>query len=412
MTISEIIRKWLEKKNISIKISPAVTLFGVLTLQWGHLNKNFNNWSREDKDKIDNFLRKELKITLEQFKENWNTEIKQTNKEEIESVIKTIQNGKEDILAAISYISYTNEKILYEVEQLRHSLDTRGYATLPKQLRYSLDTRGYATLPKVSLRPVSQSKLIFLRVTGSLFSNEKRKEIDFSKISQIAKIVKKYYDKKYNFVIFAGLGILGKLSTDFHPNFKCAETSTFDVFKSPLRVNMTKIYNSFVKENIPVVLLFPSAEVVTKNGKIISGLDNLLNFISLGNIPLIIGDIVYDTEKGATILSPDALLNYSLKKIKPAKVIIATDIDGIFELHNNAKIIREITFETWKKWEEDYKKTIPDDITGGMLLRMKILIEIAKKDIDIFIVNGNYPERIEKILIGKNTICSHIQPIL
>lgn len=401
MITSEKIKEWLEKKKISIKINPAVTFFGVLTLQWGNLDINITKWSKEDKDKIDSFLRNELKITIGEFKDFWNDEIKRTNREEIERVLKTIQDSKDDIL----------EGILHTKEQVLHEL---------KQIQYSLENYGYVTFPKVSLRQVSQSNLVFLRIRGSVFSNKRGEEMDFSKISQIAKIVKKHYDKGYNFVIFTGLGFsVHEQFKDFFQDldgFYSAKIPILDVFKSQLRINMTKLYNFFAKENIPIVLLFPSAEVVTSNGKIKSGLDNLLNVISLGNIPLIMGDIVYDTKRDATILSADALMSYSLKKIKPRKVIIATDIDGIYggiPWHDNAKLIRELTLETLEDlkkelYKETIGKTIGIDITSWMLCKIDLLTEIAKRDIDIFIVNGKNPERVEKILNNKNTICTHI----
>jgi hypothetical protein len=82
------------------------------------------------------------------------------------------------------------------------------------------------------------------------------------------------------------------------------------------------------------------------------------------------------------------------------KVILVTDVDGIFthnpKKHLNAQLICEISA---KQLEAMKRRTSVDKFLPKLLSKMQI---------ECFVVNGLFPERVENILGGLNAICTII----
>ncbi|ENN96420.1 aspartate/glutamate/uridylate kinase [Methanocaldococcus villosus KIN24-T80] len=94
-------------------------------------------------------------------------------------------------------------------------------------------------------------------------------------------------------------------------------------------------------------------------------------------------------------VTSDSLTLYISKFLNVKNIIIATDVDGIYDKYPEGKLLNIIKADMIKGL------TAVDEYFPTLL---KSLNKIA------YVVNGKYPERIIDILEGRNTICTKIIP--
>ena len=99
-------------------------------------------------------------------------------------------------------------------------------------------------------------------------------------------------------------------------------------------------------------------------------------------------------------VTSDSIAVYLANQLHIVKVVLVTDIDGIFthdpKKHADAQLMNEITA---KQLETMSERTSVDKFVSKLLLKMRI---------ECFVVNGLFPERVEDILNGQNTVCTLI----
>jgi len=99
-------------------------------------------------------------------------------------------------------------------------------------------------------------------------------------------------------------------------------------------------------------------------------------------------------------VTSDTIAAYIAGLLHAEKLILVTDVDGIFsedpKKNVDAKLIEELSAEELQGWNmrTSVDKTLP-----------KILVQA---NLDCYVVNGGYPERIKLILENKKTVCTHV----
>jgi len=99
-------------------------------------------------------------------------------------------------------------------------------------------------------------------------------------------------------------------------------------------------------------------------------------------------------------VTSDTIAAYIAGLLHAEKLILVTDVDGIFsedpEKNMGTKLIEELSAEELQGWNKrtSVDKTLP-----------KILLQA---NLDCYVVNGKYPERIKEILENKKTFCTHV----
>lgn len=108
---------------------------------------------------------------------------------------------------------------------------------------------------------------------------------------------------------------------------------------------------------------------------------------------------VESLEKSWDVTS-DTIAAYVAKEVKAKKLIIATDVDGVFTSNPKkdatAKFIPSISAKTLLNFTQE---TSVDRYFAKFIL---------KENISCFVVNGKYPDRIEAIMSGKKTTFTRI----
>jgi aspartokinase-like uncharacterized kinase len=107
-----------------------------------------------------------------------------------------------------------------------------------------------------------------------------------------------------------------------------------------------------------------------------------------------------DPLKNSWDVTSDSIAAYVGSQLRAVKVLLATDVDGIFtkdpKQYSDATLIEQLSAE---KLLELNQRTSVDRYLPKLLLEAQI---------DCYVVNGKYPDRVEAILAGEHATCTLI----
>ena len=248
--------------------------------------------------------------------------------------------------------------------------------------------------------------MIILKLGGSAITNKtKIKTFKNKLMDSLSESIKK---SGKQMIIVHGAGSFGHILAkkyelnDGYKNY--GQIKGFSETHEMVQSLNTLVLKSLIKYDIPVVSIPPHSIVKLDNHKLVK-IDFKLfeDYLERQFIPVTFGDVVLDKKLGFSICSGDLLVEALAKYFKPEKVIFAIDEDGLYtsnpKIDKKAKLIRKTTF---KKLEE--LSTILDkhaDVTGGMSGKINTIKSISKFGIETVLLNGNKPERLYKVLVGK-----------
>jgi aspartokinase-like uncharacterized kinase len=99
-------------------------------------------------------------------------------------------------------------------------------------------------------------------------------------------------------------------------------------------------------------------------------------------------------------VTSDSIAAYIAGLLDAEKLLLVTDVDGIFsenpKTNVDAELVEELSAEELQGWN---RRTSVDKTLPKILLKTKM---------DCYVVNGGYPERIRRILENKKTVCTHV----
>jgi isopentenyl phosphate kinase len=186
----------------------------------------------------------------------------------------------------------------------------------------------------------------------------------------------------------------------------------------PIRHNMSELATSVEtvlnKEGIPTVIIAPFTCVTLRNGLIHEFPTSIIRkALNNGLVVLTHGDVCFDEENTASILSGDTIAVYLAQQMNAGTILIGTDVDGV--LDDNPKLnpsAKHIPLINQENKEAILAKTGPStntDVTGGMSKKVSELLEIARQNREIIIFNLTVPNRLKSLLQNEETICTRIQ---
>lgn len=175
----------------------------------------------------------------------------------------------------------------------------------------------------------------------------------------------------------------------------------------------SKVVEALLNAGQPAIQMQTSACTVVENGKIVSiELQNIRKLLDLGIPPVLYGDVVPDLNRKMSILSGDQLIAFLARKLEASKVILGTDIDGVFtsdpKKSDRYELIPEITPESWEKIGHRVDFCPERDETGGMKNKVDVLIDLAKKGIESHIINLKKPGNLKQAILTDKRVGTKI----
>lgn len=128
--------------------------------------------------------------------------------------------------------------------------------------------------------------------------------------------------------------------------------------------------------------------------------------LDAGLLPVTFGDLAPDVERGYGIVSGDAIVESLARALKPERVVVATDVDGLYDrppIQIGAKLVRDLTAADAVALLAGRAAgaSAGVDVTGGMAGKLARLAAVARAGVPVFLLNGNAPGRLAQALAGK-----------
>ena len=157
-------------------------------------------------------------------------------------------------------------------------------------------------------------------------------------------------------------------------------------------------------EGIEAVSVHPLEGMVASGGEL-SGycLTHLHLMIDLGIVPVLHGDVVMDTEKGACIVAGDQLVRVLAQQLGMKRIGLATDVPGLLDA--DGSVVRELRRTMAHTIRIGGSGSV--DVTGGMQGKISELLRLADMGIesDIFHIS-----RLQEFLSGADHGGTRILP--
>jgi len=265
--------------------------------------------------------------------------------------------------------------------------------------------------------------LTVIKLGGSLLTDkskpyEARKPI----IESTVKELKACMDEGLieSLVVVHGVGSFGHppvLEHKLHMGYKGPE-QLLPLSKTQRVVNEFRymLTEEFQKVGLPVNLLHPSSMVVAEKMRITeASFEPLKGWLSLGMIPLLGGDLLYDTAMGVSVGSGDILAVELASQLNAKRLIFAMDVPGIYSdnprTNPNASLLNEIDIHDISGVLAGMKQIGNLDASGakkGKLTSVSIAIDLIEVGLETTLLSMMEYGNLIALLKGQEIDCTRI----
>jgi isopentenyl phosphate kinase len=259
-----------------------------------------------------------------------------------------------------------------------------------------------------------KNNLVILKLGGSVITDKKnnRKKINKNNLERISKEITEAMSKKgFSLIIVHGVGSYGhviakkfNLSNGYKNKHQIQAVAELYCDLKELNLEVIKTIKSRGMDVIP----FQQSSAWKSHNKEISNpnLDVIKNYLALGFTPVLHGDLMTDDKLGFSVLSGDKIVYYLARKLKARRVILGTDIDGVFDadpnINKKAKLMKIVNSKNINNLL--IGKSIAMDVTGGMSGKVKELLKLAELGIESEIINISKSNILKKSLCGQKDL--------
>jgi isopentenyl phosphate kinase len=251
--------------------------------------------------------------------------------------------------------------------------------------------------------------MIFLKLGGSLITEKDQAQtVRYLILERTAMEIARARQKIPNLrlLIGHGSGSFGHVAAARYATNRGASTTAewlgfAEVWAAAQRLNRF-VVDAFLNEKLPALTFPPSASVVSAAGEIREmAYQPIAQAAEAGLLPIIYGDVAFDREQGAAIVSTETVFAYLAQHLRPSRVLIAGIESGVYaDFPKSKKILPSIKAEDLDKI--DMETTQAADVTGGMRGKVEAALTIASlsPQIEVRIFSGEEPGSIEDTLLG------------
>ncbi len=260
---------------------------------------------------------------------------------------------------------------------------------------------------------MKNSNLVFIKLGGSLITDKAqpltpRQEVIKRCAAEIAQAKQNHPD--FKLLIGHGSGSFGHAIADQYQTQDGVQGETawqgFAEVWAAARSLDQIVMEEFAADDLPVIAFPPSAGIIAKDGKLQSwDISPLKTALSHNLIPVVYGDVIFDTAMGGTIFSTEKIFQYLADVLHPQRILLAGSDPGVY-VHpgKSDEIVKHISSKTINQILPALSGSENADVTGGMAAKVHLMLEILQKhpDIEVLIFSGLTPGNIQCALQGEN----------
>jgi isopentenyl phosphate kinase len=254
--------------------------------------------------------------------------------------------------------------------------------------------------------------LVFLKLGGSLITDKNtphhaRLDIINRLASEIA--VGLHDNPSLRLLIGHGSGSFGHVpAKKYHTRDGVSTTEGWrgfaEVWQEAKALN-TIVMEALIGTGLPAIAFSPCAQVLTRSHNIIEWNTTQI-FRSLKNdlVPVIYGDVVFDSVVGGTILSTEEQFEYLAGIFKPARILLAGIEPGVWKsFPERDDFYPTISPSNLEDVDTHLAASESTDVTGGMRSKVHSMMNLvlARNCNEISIFSGLEPGSVYNVLSGK-----------
>ena len=164
------------------------------------------------------------------------------------------------------------------------------------------------------------------------------------------------------------------------------------------------VIDALHEAGISAMAIQPSASIVAKNGAIRHWeLSSLELALEAEIVPVIYGDMVFDSVKGGAILSTEVLMFYLAHHLKPKRVLLAGIEAAVWaDFPARQQRVEKVTPSSYKELANKVGGSHGVDVTGGMKSKVEEMLSLVEQipNLNVQIFSGEEPGNIERGLNG------------
>lgn len=154
----------------------------------------------------------------------------------------------------------------------------------------------------------------------------------------------------------------------------------------------------------PAVAFAPVSSLTAASGRVHHwNLEPLRAALAAGLLPVVYGDVVFDTHLGGTILSTEDLFVHLAAELRPARILLAGNDTGVYDRYPDGKVVPHITPASYAGMAALPGASAATDVTGGMVSKVEAMLAIvqANPECTIRIFSGLETGNLHRALLGE-----------
>ena len=259
---------------------------------------------------------------------------------------------------------------------------------------------------------MAESNLLFLKLGGSLITDKDRPQTARLDVLQrlageIAAACRQQPGLKL--VFGHGSGSFGHVTASkYHTRQGVHDRQGWlgfaEVWRSANLLNRL-VVDSLAQAGLPVINFPPSAMLMAEDGQPAGwDLTPLQSALQNGLLPVLHGDVVFDQQRGGTILSTEDLFNHLALALQPSRILLAGLESGVWADYPLCQsLLPEITPHCLPAVLPALQGSASVDVTGGMVDKVLQSLALIERlpGLKIQIFSGAQPGAVRNALAGE-----------
>ncbi len=155
---------------------------------------------------------------------------------------------------------------------------------------------------------------------------------------------------------------------------------------------------------LPAVAFPPSASIIARDGQVESwNLEPLQAALRAGLLPVVYGDVVFDSRRGGTILSTEDLFGRLARELRPERMLLAGREPGVWaDYPACTQLIEVLDGRRLREIEAGLGGAVGADVTGGMASKVRQSRKLVQElpHLEVLIFSGETSGAVRDVLSG------------
>ena len=267
-------------------------------------------------------------------------------------------------------------------------------------------------------RVVQLESLVIVKLGGSVITHKDSSPPRFND-EHLGRIARELTNHDGPLIVVLGGGAHGHQAAHKHGFGSPATPSQQLLAGIPdIRHNMSvlalRVEEEMNKQGVPGVVFSPFTFVTLRNNHIEHFPTSIIKrTLNAGLSAIIHGDVCFDVNKSASILSGDTIAVHLAERLAARAVFIGTNVDGVLEenpaRNPAARCIPLIDSSNKNRILAGIGPSSSTDVTGGMARKISELLQLSDRNIEVAIFNLLRPGRLTALLSGNPTTCTRLR---